>query len=80
MFIFVTPLRCYRSKYGDILVTRNGNSSVTSTRVENFSTTSVLRLVNEKIASTTLRVPLSGDDWTSTALSDESRPKASATV
>ncbi len=34
-----------RSKYGDNLITKNGNSSVASTRTENLSTTSVLRLV-----------------------------------
>jgi hypothetical protein len=48
--------------------TRNGNSSVTSTRTKYFSVKSVLRLVWEKMTSTTFRVPLSGDGLTSTAL------------
>src|ERR1700731_2148618 len=46
-----------RSKYGDSLVTRNGNSSVTSQRTKHFSVKSVLRLVNAKITSTMLRMP-----------------------
>jgi hypothetical protein len=36
-------------------VARKGNCSVTSTRTENLVTTSVVRLVNEKITSTRLR-------------------------
>src|SRR5262249_8070923 len=62
------------SKKGDSLVTRNGNSSVTSTRTAQRSATSVSRWVKVKIASTSLRAPLSGDGRTSTPVKVQLRP------
>src|SRR5260370_36692449 len=71
-----TRRRIHRSKYGDILLTRKGNSSVTSTLTNCFSTTSVVRFVNEKITSTMLRTPLNVDGLTSTAVRGKVRPRA----
>lgn len=49
------------------MVTRNGNSPVTSTRQKYFSVTSVTRSVNEKTTSITLRAVLRRERRTSTA-------------
>jgi hypothetical protein len=58
-------------------VNRNGNSSVTSTRTNYFSVTSVWRWVYEKITSASLRTPPSREGRTSTAANEAFRPKVS---
>src|SRR4051812_15337420 len=70
----------HRSKKGENLVTRKGNSSVTSTRAKYLSSTPVCLFVYEKMASTIFRLPLSREGRTSTAVSDELVAKASAVI
>src|SRR5215813_13380768 len=69
---FSPPVLPQRSKYGDSFVTKNGNSSVTSTRTQYFSVKSVTRLVYENTTSSMVRVPLKGDERTSIAVSEKS--------
>src|ERR1041385_5581696 len=64
-------VQCQRSKNGDSLVTRKGNSPVTSTRAKYFSITSVCRFVYENTTSTTLRRLDSRDGRTSTPESEK---------